>query len=55
MSKLQTMIALSTTEAEYMALSAALREVIYLINLMEELKKYDVPIINEQPSVESQT
>ena len=36
-SKLQLMIALSMTEAEYMALSTAAREVIYLMKLLEEL------------------
>ena len=35
--KLQTEIALSTTEAEYIALSTALREVIPLIDLLQEL------------------
>ncbi len=37
-SKLQTEIALSTAEAEYIALSQALREVIPLMTMMEELK-----------------
>ncbi len=36
-SKLQTEIALSTAEAEYIALSQALREVIPLMMLIEEL------------------
>ena len=36
-SKLQTKIALSTAEAEYTALSQALREVIPLMTLMEEI------------------
>ena len=36
-SKLQTEIALSTDEAEYIALSQALREVIPLMTLLEEL------------------
>ena len=38
-SKLQTEIALSTTEAEYIALSQAVREVLPLIELMKELNK----------------
>ena len=38
-SKLQTEITLSTTEAEYVALSQAMREVIPLMNLMKELGK----------------
>ena len=37
-SKMQTLIALSTTEAEYIALSTALREVIGVMNLVNELK-----------------
>lgn len=36
-SKLQTEIALSTAEAEYIALSSALREVIPLLTMMEEI------------------
>ena len=36
-SKLQTEIALSTTEAEYIALSQAVREVLPLMELMKEL------------------
>ena len=36
-SKLQTMVALSTTEAEYMALSQALRETIPMMNLIKEI------------------
>jgi hypothetical protein len=38
-SKLQTEIALLTTEAEYIALSQALREVIPLMNLLKEIDK----------------
>jgi Reverse transcriptase (RNA-dependent DNA polymerase)/GAG-pre-integrase domain len=38
-SKLQTEIALSTTESEYISLSTALREVIPLYNLLQELRK----------------
>ena len=37
-SKLQTDVALSTTEAEYNALSASLREVIHMMQLVEEAK-----------------
>ena len=36
-SKLQTEIALSTTEAEYIALSQAMREVIPFMTLLEEV------------------
>ena len=38
-SKLQTEIALSTAEAEYIALSQSLREVIPLMDMMKELKE----------------
>ena len=38
-SRLQTEIALSTTEAEYIALSTALRDVIPIMNLLQELKE----------------
>ena len=38
-SKLQTEIALSTAEAEYIALSQAMREVIPLMNFMDELSE----------------
>lgn len=50
-SKLQTMIALSTTEAEYMALSTAMREVIHIKQLMEELKENMVNIIDQKPKM----
>ena len=47
-SKLQTEIALSTTEAEYVALSQAMREVIPFMNLMVEVG--DVfPLNNPKP------
>ena len=51
-SKMQTLIALSTTEAEYTALSTALREVIAIMDLLQELKtkgfifNVNVPQIN---------
>jgi hypothetical protein len=41
-SKLQTQIALSTTEAEYIVLSQSLREVIPMINLMTEMNRLGV-------------
>ena len=47
-SKLQTKIALSTTEAEYIALSQAMREVIPFMNLM--VKVGDIfPLYNPKP------
>ncbi len=45
-SKMQTEIALSTTEAEYIALSQAMREVLPIIWLMEEARKQNIPVLN---------
>ena len=42
-SKLQT-IALSTTEAEYVALSTAMRDVIYFMNLIDEMKDFGITL-----------
>jgi hypothetical protein len=50
-SKMQTLIALSTTEAELIALSTALREVIAMMNLLKELKERGVPVPFTQPVV----
>jgi hypothetical protein len=49
-SKLQTEIALSSTESEYVALSQSLREVLPLMELVTELKTagFDVPGANPQ-------
>ena len=47
-SKLQTEIALSTTEAEYIALSMAMREVLPFLNLMKELEDF-LPINKSEP------
>ena len=49
-SKLQTEIALSTTEAEYIALSQSMRDIIPLMNLLQEFEKI-VPIVNIPPKV----
>ncbi len=43
-SKLQMEIALSSTEAEYIALSTATREVVPMLNLMREVKENEVQI-----------
>ena len=48
---MQSLIALSTTEAEYIALSTALREVIALIHLLEELEALGFPIHKVTPRV----
>jgi hypothetical protein len=42
-SKLQTTVALSTTEAEYIALSTALRDVIYVMQLLNERLELPFP------------
>ena len=42
-SKLQSQVALSTTEAEYIALSMALRDVIPVMELLNEIKKQEFP------------
>ena len=49
-SKLQTEIALSTVEAEYLALSQALREVIPLIQLLKEINEI-FPVTLDTPKV----
>jgi hypothetical protein len=50
-SKMQTEIALSTTEAEYIALSQAMREVLPIIWLMEVAKQQGIPVMNATPKV----
>jgi hypothetical protein len=48
---MQTEIALSTTEAEYIALSQAMREVLPIIWLMEEARKQEIPVLNTTPKI----
>ena len=50
-SKLQSVIALSSTEAEVIALSSATREIIPLIRLLRELKRKGFPTGNMRPTV----
>ncbi len=51
-SKMQNTIALSTTEAEYTALSTAMRDIIYLLNLVDEFKQHGITISsNNVPTV----
>ena len=47
--KVQTLITLSTTEAEYIALSTALYKVIDIIYLMEYLKCHSLPLCSTTP------
>lgn len=50
-SKLQTEIALSTTAAEYVALSQSMREVIPMMNLYREFKEHSLLPDTEPPTV----
>ena len=50
-SKLQSQVALSTTEAEYIAMSMALGDVIPVMNLIDEMKNKDFQVIWTQPNV----
>ena len=48
---IKPLIALSITEAEHISLSAALREVIAINNLLSELRSQNFPIPNTVPRV----
>jgi hypothetical protein len=50
-SKLQTQIALSTTEAEYISLSQSLRETIPLMQLLKEFKDRGFAVVSTKPKV----
>ena len=50
-SKLQTEVALSTTEAEYVALSQSLREVIPIMNLLQEAKDSGINVHHIKPII----
>jgi len=50
-SRMQTTIALSTTEAEYIALSTALRDVLPLMRLVREMKDSGFDLAVEAPTV----
>ena len=54
-SKMQSLVALSTTEAELIAMSTALREVIHLQNLLLELRGCNFPIPFTKPQVVCRT
>ena len=54
-SKMQSIISLSTTEAEYVALSSALRDVIGIIHVLEELDKYGFPVHKSTPQIRCRT
>lgn len=48
---MQTTISLSTTEAEYVALSMAMREVIFMLNLLDEISKKGIPLVQQTPVI----
>lgn len=50
-SKMQTLVSLSTTEAEYIALSSSLREVIGILNILNELKDRNFTFNGSVPKV----
>ena len=50
-SKLQSQVALSTTEAEYIAMSMALRDVIPIMNLILEIKKEGHDVVCTEPYI----
>ena len=54
-SRSQSLIALSTTEAEYITLSSALREVIAIIHLLEDLKHHGLPVHGSTPIIKCKT
>ena len=54
-SKMQSLVALSTTEAEIIALSTALREVIHLQNLLQELRANTLPITFTKAQIHCRT
>jgi hypothetical protein len=50
-SKLQTFITLSTTEAEYVALSSVLRETIVIMNFLKEIEEKGIVEVSHVPDV----
>jgi hypothetical protein len=50
-SKLQSQVALSTTEAEYIAMSQALRDVIPIMGLLQEMREQDFKVLCNEPHV----
>ena len=54
-SKMQSLVALSTTEAEIIALSTALREVIHIQNLLQELQANAFPIPFTKAQIDCRT
>jgi hypothetical protein len=50
-SQLQSEIALSSTESEYIGISYALREVIPIMELLREMKREKFPIFKTKPKI----
>jgi hypothetical protein len=50
-SKLQTEVALSTTESEYNGISTSLREVIFLMQIVDEAKRLDWKVFDGIPTI----
>ena len=50
-SKLQSQVALSTTEAEYISMSQSLRDVIPIMELLQEMRELGHPVICTEPAV----
>ncbi len=50
-SKLQSQVALSTTEAEYIVMSQYLRDVILVMNLLQKMREQDYQVIYTKPHV----
>ena len=49
--KLQSTIALSITETEYMALSMAMHEILFLMNLIGEIRCYSIDLTGTKPTI----
>jgi hypothetical protein len=50
-SKLQSQVALSTTKAEYIAMLQALRDVIHIMGLLQEMREQDFKVLCTKPYV----
>ncbi len=52
-SKLQSQVALSTTEAEYITMSQSLYDIIPIMNLLQKMREQDVKVICTEPYIYS--
>jgi hypothetical protein len=48
-SKLQSQVALSTTKVKYIAMSQSLRDVILIMNLLQDMREHDFKVICTKP------